>query len=352
MIETTATTATTSKRHSLSTISTSTSTTVSAKHKSSTLFTMKRHTLPSEAFGGILIWSLLLIWPLMCTLPLLLTHDGPTHYSSLFPSSWYTYNPQDENDDNNSSPKPLGLILGILAVAVGHLTLVPMFYLYQRGVLTQHLTPPPIQTQGARNYDFYEGLVTHLSQPEGFVVLTLYLSITWMGNLMPSSYYSFEGGIQWIQVFTCLLLQDGFQYVMHRVEHVMSPEFYQKSHKPHHRFTNPRFFDAFNGSLTDTFCMILIPLYLTATIMRNVNVWTYMTFGSMYANWLVVIHSEYVFPWDGIFRKIGLGTPGDHHVHHKVFKYNYGHLCLWFDWIGGTYRDPQRFAPKLFTVGS
>ena len=34
--------------------------------------------------------------------------------------------------------------------------------------------------------------------------------------------------------------------------------FYRKSHKPHHRFTNPKLFDAFNGSPADTFCMILV----------------------------------------------------------------------------------------------
>lgn len=98
--------------------------------------------------------------------------------------------------------------------------------------------------------------------------------------------------------------------------------------------------------------MILLPLYATANIVRDCNVWTYMVFGSMYANWLVLIHSEYVFPWDGIFRKLGLGTPGDHHVHHKVFKYNYGHLFMWFDRMFGTYRDPQCFAPKLFNYGT
>jgi len=47
--------------------------------------------------------------------------------------------------------------------------------------------------------------------------------------------------------------------------------FYRKSHKPHHRFTNPKLFDAFNGSLSDTFFMILVPLFATAHISRSVR---------------------------------------------------------------------------------
>lgn len=293
-----------------------------------------------------LAWLSAAVWPLMCTLPLALTADDlPTHYTKLFPSKWYSY------DAEVDSPKPLGLTLGILAVAVGHIFLVPIFYMYRIGYFNGGKKPLSIQSAGSREYFFGEGLKTHLSQPEGFVLLTLYLSITWMYDLMPKSYYSFEGSIQWSRVFMCLATQDGLQYAMHRLEHRVSPEFYKKSHKPHHRFTNPRLFDAFNGSVPDTVLMILLPLYATANIVNDCNVWTYMAFGSMYANWLVLIHSEYTFPWDGIFRKLGLGTPGDHHVHHKVFKYNYGHLFMWFDQIGGTYRDPQNYAPKLFNIG-
>jgi len=281
----------------------------------------------------------------MSALPLIMTsQDLPTHYSKVFKPEWYTYDATREDE----SPKPLGLTLGILAVFIGHVFLIPIFYMYSKN---QNYTPKSIQTAGARKYEFFEGLQTHLSQPEGFVLLSLYLAVTWMLNLMPPSYYSFHGTIQWSRVFACLVTQDGIQYIMHRLEHSISPEFYKKSHKPHHRFTNPRLFDAFNGSIADTVLMILIPLYATANIIHDCNVWTYMAFGSMYANWLVLIHSEVVFPWDGIFRKLGFGTPGDHHVHHKLFKYNYGHLFMWFDQLGGTYRDPQNYAPKLFQDG-
>lgn len=135
---------------------------------------------------------------------------------------------------------------------------------------------------GPTPYDFGEGVVTHLSQPEGFLLLGSYLIGTWMFNLMPASYYSFDGGIDWPMVMVQLLVQDLVQYLMHRAEHSVSTTIYINSHKPHHRFTNPRLFDAFNGSAADTFLMILVPLFVTANLVHT-NVWSYMAFGSMCA---------------------------------------------------------------------
>lgn len=290
----------------------------------------------------VLPWASALVWPLMLTVPLVLsTPSSPWHYRVVFKPEWYEYDPTD----STQTPKPLGLLLGILAVAVGQVFVWIVFYAFK---FCCEKEPLPVQAKGARPYDFWEGLWTHIGQPEGFVLLSLYLTVTWMFKLMPNSYYSFEGTIQYRETFACLVIQDGFQFVMHYLEHVVSPKFYQWSHKPHHRFTNPRLFDAFNGSLPDTLCMINIPLVLTANVVRTANVWTYMAFGSSYACWLTLIHSEYAFPWDGIFRTLGFGTPADHHVHHKVFKFNYGHLFMWFDQLAGTYRDPRSFAPKVF----
>jgi sterol desaturase/sphingolipid hydroxylase (fatty acid hydroxylase superfamily) len=304
----------------------------------------RKDTLGSRLIGAALPWTGALVWPLMLTVPLLLSSPySPTSYQQVFKESWYEYEPDSSKSE---WPKPLGLSLGILAVAVGQVWVWVFFYLFKFGYLGRQ--PVSIQTKGARDYEFQEGLVTHISQPEGFVLIGGYLTVTWMLNLMPHSYYSFEGTIQWKELFFCLVLQDGIQCMMHVLEHIVSPAFYQMSHKPHHRFTNPRLFDAFNGSLADTFCMITVPLFITAQIMRTCNVWTYMAFGSSYASWLTLIHSEYVFPWDAIFRRLGFGTPADHHVHHKFFKFNYGHLFMWFDQLGGTYRDPKTFAPKVF----
>jgi sterol desaturase/sphingolipid hydroxylase (fatty acid hydroxylase superfamily) len=160
-----------------------------------------------------------------------------------------------------------------------------------------------------------------------------------MLRLMPSSYYSFAGGVNPLLVVAQLVSVDFFQTLMHIAEHKVSPAVYQASHKPHHRFLNPKLFDAFDGSSMDTLCMILLPLFLTANIV-HCNVWEYMAFGSTYASWLCLIHSEYAHPWDPLFRLVGLGTPADHHVHHRLFLYNYGHLFMWWDKLFGTFKDP------------
>jgi len=165
---------------------------------------------------------------------------------------------------------------------------------------------------------------------------------------MPSSYYSFNGGINWFKVVLQLLIQDCVQMLMHYLEHKASSAFYRASHKPHHRFTNPKLFDAFNGSVPDTFCMILIPLVITARLV-NANVWEYMCFGSLYANWLTMIHSEYVHPWDKVFKYIGFGTAADHHIHHKLFVFNYGHLFMYWDYALGTYKSPS--GVPVFNAG-
>ena len=174
-------------------------------------------------------------------------------------------------------------------------------------------------------------------QPEGLILIGVYLTGTWMLNLMPESYYTWNGGISIWHVFKQLCIQDLAQTIMHMGEHLVSPKLYQKSHKAHHRFLSPRMFDAFDGSVSDTVFMILIPLVITANAV-HCNAWSYMAFGTIYSSWLTLIHSEMTHPWDSTFRKLGLGTAGDHHVHHRCFIYNYGHLFMWWDMLCGTYR--------------
>lgn len=286
----------------------------------------------SEITESLLIT--LILWPLIISVPLVLTYNNL--YQSIFPSSWYDTEAVDYWT-KSYWPSPLGLSLGILAVIVGQVITLVYFVNWKRGKLTElH----PIQKEGPPNYDMWEAMQVHLCQPEGFVMLGGYLSLTWMFGLMPASYYSFSGGISVKHVLLQLLVQDTIQATVHWLEHVASPAFYGLSHKPHHRFINPKLFDAFNGSVWDTLFMILCPLALTARIVPA-NAWSYMVFGSLYANWLTLIHSEYKQPWDSVFRFLGLGTSADHHVHHKLFNYNYGHLFMYWDYACGTYINPK-----------
>eukprot|EP00730_Choanoeca_flexa_P016425 TRINITY_DN7751_c0_g1_i2.p1 TRINITY_DN7751_c0_g1~~TRINITY_DN7751_c0_g1_i2.p1 ORF type:complete len:280 (+),score=25.60 TRINITY_DN7751_c0_g1_i2:212-1051(+) len=244
-----------------------------------------------------------------------------------------------------SWPSPVGLSLGLACVTVGQIATLAYFYvrreIYQGAGRT-------IQKGKSLDYNFWEGVGTHLAQPEGLILLGSYLTIYWMSGTMPWSYYTFEGGVNWHHVLAQLVIQDCIQTLMHLGEHAISAEFYKKSHKPHHRWINPRLFDAFNGSMGDTICMILVPLFITSRLVYA-NVWSYMAFGTTYSMLLTLIHSEYAHPWDRYVRWMGVGTAADHHVHHKLFKYNYGHIFMWWDWMLGTYRHPDHV--KQFNQG-
>lgn len=180
--------------------------------------------------NGFFEWTAALwLWPCIVSWPLILNN----RYDLLWSRDWYL-------DDPSRRPRPLGLVLGLLAVAWGQVFVVAYQWARWRG---SRMFGPLIRVQPNedRQYAFMEGIVTHLAQPEGFVLLGLYLSLTWMCGWMPRSYYSFEGGIEWTKVGLCLLCQDALQYAMHRLEHGVNKAFYRASHKAHHRFTNPRF---------------------------------------------------------------------------------------------------------------
>jgi len=173
-----------------------------------------------------------------------------------------------------------------------------------------------------------------------------YLIGTWMFKLMPASYYSLEGGVQWQHVLSQLVVTDIVQTLAHYAEHKVNATFYKYSHKPHHRFINPRWADAYNGSCADTIFMILIPLVICANSV-HCNVWSYMAFGTLYSSYLTMIHSEFSHFFDPLFRTLGIGTAGDHHVHHRTFVWNYGHIFTYWDRLLGTYKSP--YDVKVFS---
>lgn len=234
-------------------------------------------------------------------------------------------------------PSPVGLSLGILAALVAQLLVIAYHYARLRWTPTRRVQTKP------RPYEFLEGVSSHLANPGGVVMMVVYLCTSWMFDVMPCSYYSFEGGVRWWMVGAQICCQDLLMFLLHYFEHKgpLGPQFYQVSHKPHHRFVNPRLFDAFDGSVPDTFCMILVPLAITAQLL-HANVWEYMIFGASWSAWLCLIHSEVHNPWDPAFRLLGLGTAADHHVHHRTFVYNYGHTMMWWDRLAGTYKHPER----------
>ena len=249
------------------------------------------------------------------------------------------------------SISPVGLSLGLLSVALVQLCLtLPYYYMLRHNIIHR----PYIQKKRTlTQLPFWSGLVAHLSRVEGFVLLGGYLCCTWMFGLMPSSYYNLNrpimSGSTLCDVALQLLLNDLYQTLAHLLEHQVA-KIYKKAHKPHHKFTSPKLFDAFDGNYIDTICMILVPLFTTChtlALFRDVSVWSYMIFGAIYANYLCLIHSEYEHPWDNFFRTIGIGTAADHHVHHRLFNRNFGHLFTYWDRMLGTYTSPSEY-PQYF----
>lgn len=78
-----------------------------------------------------------------------------------------------------------------------------------------------------------------------------YLSLTWLAGLQPASYYDMTAPLNWSHVLVQFLVVDFFTYVDHVLEHSF-PWYYQRSHKNHHVFRQPKLYNAFNGSVPDT----------------------------------------------------------------------------------------------------
>mmetsp|Transcript_13976 Transcript_13976/g.25622 ORF Transcript_13976/g.25622 Transcript_13976/m.25622 type:complete len:313 (+) Transcript_13976:233-1171(+) len=233
-----------------------------------------------------------------------------------------------------------GLYLGLGTVTFSQFVVI----LYHSLNLSQK-SPKYIQQSTHEPYSFLSAVLKHLTNLEGFVLLTTYLSLYWTSQKMPTSYYTYSPSIPWPSVFLSLLTTDFLQYLLHRFEHVL-PSIYKKTHKPHHVYKSPNLFNAFSGSTGDTVLMILVPLFLTSRLI-DMNVWGYMCFGSLYSTFLTVIHSEVEHCWDEVFKAWGFGTPEMHHYHHRFFDGNYGHLFMYWDWIGKTAPRNRNMSRKL-----
>uniref|UniRef100_A0A7S4E1C8 Fatty acid hydroxylase domain-containing protein n=1 Tax=Lotharella globosa TaxID=91324 RepID=A0A7S4E1C8_9EUKA len=228
-----------------------------------------------------------------------------------------------------------GLWLGIRGVLVGHVV-VFTYHFVRKSYL--HGQEKNIQ-RSEPDFDWSTELIGHGTRPEAFFMLVPYLSITWMFKLMPESYYDLETPVNPVHVFLQFAVYDFITYVVHRVQHKVETVYV--THKDHHAFINPHLFNAYSGSVQDTTLLILIPLYSTVLVLNALQIpisqQDYAWFGMLYANYFMLIHSEYSNPWDGLFEAIGIGTARDHNVHHSQLRYNFGHFFMWWDQMFGTY---------------
>ncbi len=202
---------------------------------------------------------------------------------------------------------------GLLAVGVAHLSIL------------LHAQPPLRQ------------LRLHVLAPESYPLMLLYLAGTW--PWMPDSYKRPQ--LSLLDVSLQLLLADLVGYLIHRLEHGF-PRLYRHTHTAHHRIQHPTLLDAYQGSVADTTMLILLPLQCTAWLLwaagREVHLWSFALFGTLYSSHLLLIHHPGARRYHGMCGALGLVTYQDHHLHHRQRHANFGHIFTLWDRLGGTYR--------------
>eukprot|EP00924_Labyrinthula_sp_SR-Ha-C_P013064 snap_masked-scaffold_12-processed-gene-8.44-mRNA-1 protein AED:0.06 eAED:0.06 QI:0/-1/0/1/-1/1/1/0/270 len=230
---------------------------------------------------------------------------------------------------------PFGLICGLSGVAFAQA--VVLFYQHQRRIKNKNISiKKTIQLKKIPYLKgFWEDSLSHLQRPELFLLVP-YLCITWLFDLMPEKYYNIEESWSFIDVIKQLLVVDFFTFCFHLAEHEI-PTIYKKTHKAHHKFTNPHLFNAFDATILDAVFLILFPLYLTMRFLP-VSCASYIVFGMTYSSHFMLIHSEFEHSFDPLLKLFYVNTAADHHVHHKLFKYNYGHFFTIYDQMAGTYK--------------
>lgn len=253
-------------------------------------------------------------------------------------------------------PQSRGLIYGLTGVVICQFLIIIYQFLRRETQIREASEQVRIQPKrkGFFLENFWKDTSNHFMNPSAFSLMLPYLVLTWLLNLMPSSYYvlysnstsstvaSFEENLnyQWPSfknILLQLLIVDYFTYCYHIIEHNI-PRLYINSHKPHHKYVSPQLFNAFDGSFVDTILLILLPLFTTAQLCHVTN-WDYIIFGSVYSTHFTLIHSEYEHIFDDILQKLFVNTSEDHHVHHAFPKYNYSHFFTIFDKVAGTYKS-------------
>lgn len=240
--------------------------------------------------------------------------------------------------EDSTAESNIGLMWGLTFAGVGQVCVLTFHYLRRElGWLR-----PNLRLQHSKPYSTRKSFVSqvyrHVAKPSSLFMIGAYLILTWVLKLMPTSYYRETDCVDWSHVVAQLLVVDVFTYINHRAEHVLVP-LYISSHKPHHRFTNPNVFDAFDGSVADTLVLILLPLFATSQLCTFVSCWSYVAFGFVYSTHFMLIHSEWACPFDNLASKLGIYVASDHHVHHSRFLYNYGHFFTFWDRMMGTYEE-------------
>lgn len=183
-------------------------------------------------------------------------------------------------------------------------------------------------------------VASHFLSPSGAPLVLSYIVVYFLSGKMKPSYYE-ESSFDPRNVFLQLYVVDFFMFCAHYASHnkPFGSAVYKLTHAPHHIHKNPRMTDAFDGSLGDTTCMIVFPLFLTSRIIVA-SFLDYACFGACYSALLTLLHARSSHRWEStlVWTEMRLGTSEQHRLHHKTLTKKYGHIFSVWDtaFVGQT----------------
>jgi len=188
-----------------------------------------------------------------------------------------------------------------------------------------------------------------LFRPEGITAVVTFnlcvvaLSLLFpekLGWIMPKSMQTLTLTVHPLSLAAHFLIFDSSMWVIHWCQHRFR-WLYHNTHAVHHTIQSPTIICALTGYLPDTALLILAPLHFTVLVAPWGNFLTVLLFAVLSLFHLHCIHSEFEHSWDAAFRRLGLVSSWDHHVHHVLPRKNLAHFFVFLDKMMGTYCDPM-----------
>lgn len=154
-----------------------------------------------------------------------------------------------------------------------------------------------------------------------------------------SAYTPLPSGTQlFIELCFCMLIEDIFQYVLHRMLHI--PSLYPLIHKVHHEWTTPFGLSASYAHPAEVLILAVAAFAGPLMIRHHLcSFFAWLLFRQMDA---VKTHCGWVWPGiDMLLHKIpSYEGAVFHDYHHKSFIFNYASRFTFIDRLFGTYKVP------------
>ncbi len=197
----------------------------------------------------------------------------------------------------------------------------------------------------------YSGLKLNKNRPKSFQIkkellysastlliysVSVFLLIYWYQQGFTKIYLdvkSFGYGYFALSILIMLLMHDAYFYWSHKLMH--SWRWLSQFHSIHHHSHNPNPWSAFSFHPVEAIISLgIMPIILFTLPVHPNALIVFSTFVTLYN---VYIHLGYKISFFFLGTKIQ-NTSENHHLHHKVSKYNYGLYFSYWDRIMKTYR--------------